>query len=53
MSANKQYAELQEAVDQACQFIKYPGHCLRDINRLLAVLINSLYKDMNYLDIIR
>uniref|UniRef100_A0A4W4HAL5 Ectopic P granules protein 5 homolog n=1 Tax=Electrophorus electricus TaxID=8005 RepID=A0A4W4HAL5_ELEEL len=53
MLANKQYSELQSSLSQACQFIKYPGHCLHDGNRLLALLINSLYTDLHYLDIIR
>lgn len=53
MPSNKQYSELQQTLSQACQFIKYPGHCLRDSNRLLSLLINSLYPDLNYLDIMR
>ncbi|KAL7839536.1 hypothetical protein SRHO_G00261940 [Serrasalmus rhombeus] len=53
MAGNKQYSELQQSLSQACQFIKYPGHCLRDSNRLLSLLINSLYADLHYLDIIR
>ncbi|KAG7318270.1 hypothetical protein KOW79_018025 [Hemibagrus wyckioides] len=53
MSSNKQYSELQQTLSQACQFIKYPGHCLRDSNRLLSLLINSLYPDLHYLDIMR
>lgn len=53
MSSNKQYLELQDTLSQACQFIKYPGHCLRDSNRLLSLLINSLYPDLHYLDIMR
>ncbi|XP_036454096.1 ectopic P granules protein 5 homolog [Colossoma macropomum] len=53
MAGNKQYSELQPSLSQACQFIKYPGHCLRDSNRLLSLLINSLYADLHYLDIIR
>ncbi|KAG7481387.1 hypothetical protein MATL_G00066210 [Megalops atlanticus] len=53
MSSNKQYSEFQETLSQACQFIRYPGHCLQDGNRLLALLVNSLYTDLHYLDIIR
>ncbi|XP_007238025.3 ectopic P granules protein 5 homolog isoform X3 [Astyanax mexicanus] len=53
MPGNKQYSELQQTLSQACQFIRYPGHCLRDSNRLLSLLINSLYADLHYLDIIR
>ncbi|KAG5280995.1 hypothetical protein AALO_G00066300 [Alosa alosa] len=53
MPGNKQYAELQEAVGQAREFITHPGYCLRDANRLLALLVNSLYTDLHYLDIIR
>uniref|UniRef100_A0AAY4BDZ3 Ectopic P-granules autophagy protein 5 homolog n=1 Tax=Denticeps clupeoides TaxID=299321 RepID=A0AAY4BDZ3_9TELE len=53
MPGNKQYSELQDPVGQACQFIRYPGHCLHDANRLLALLINGLYPELHYLDIIR
>ncbi|KAK3538822.1 hypothetical protein QTP86_015946 [Hemibagrus guttatus] len=53
MSSNKQYSELQQTLSQVCQFIKYPGHCLHDSNRLLSLLINSLYPDLHYLDIMR
>ncbi|KAA0717308.1 Ectopic P granules protein 5 -like protein [Triplophysa tibetana] len=53
MPSNKQYSELQEAVSQACQFVRYPGHCLRDSNHLLTLLVNTLYTDLHYLDIIR
>ncbi|XP_063051175.1 ectopic P granules protein 5 homolog isoform X2 [Engraulis encrasicolus] len=53
MPGNKQYAELHESIGQALQFISYPGHCLRDANRLLALLLNTLYTDLHYLDIIR
>ncbi|KAI1900325.1 hypothetical protein AGOR_G00048810 [Albula goreensis] len=53
MASNKQYSEFQETLGQACQFIRYPGHCLLDGNHLLALLVNSLYKDLHYLDIIR
>lgn len=53
MPSNKQYAELQESVTKAVQFIRYPGHCLRDGPRLLALLANFLYPDLRYLHIIR
>ncbi|KAI7812682.1 putative ectopic P granules protein 5-like protein [Triplophysa rosa] len=53
MPSNKQYSELQETVSQACQFIRYPGHCLSDSNHLLTLLVNMLYTDLHYLDIIR
>lgn len=53
MPTNKQYAELQEAVTKAVQFTRYPGHCLRDGPRLLALLANLLYPDLRYLHIIR
>lgn len=53
MSSNKQYAELQEALDKAIQFIRYPGHCVRDGPRLLALLVNLLYPDLGYLHVIR
>ncbi|XP_051748623.1 ectopic P granules protein 5 homolog [Ctenopharyngodon idella] len=53
MLSNKQYSELHVSVNQACQFIRYPGHCLRDSNSLLTLLVNALYTDLHYLDIIR
>lgn len=52
MASNKQYAELEESVNKAAQFIRYPGHCLRDGPRLLALLGNLLYPDLRYLHII-
>lgn len=52
MASNKQYAELEESVNKAVQFIRYPGHCLRDGPRLLALLANLLYPDLRYLHII-
>ncbi|CAH2296751.1 ectopic P granules 5 homolog isoform X1 [Pelobates cultripes] len=53
MTSSKQYAEYQEQMSQAAQFIRYPGHCLQDGNTLLALLINSLYPEVHYLNIIR
>ncbi|XP_040050539.2 ectopic P granules protein 5 homolog [Gasterosteus aculeatus] len=53
MPSNKQYAALEESVNKAVQFIRYPGHCLRDGPRLLALLSNLLYPDLRYLHIIR
>uniref|UniRef100_A0A8C4I1F8 Ectopic P-granules autophagy protein 5 homolog (C. elegans) n=1 Tax=Dicentrarchus labrax TaxID=13489 RepID=A0A8C4I1F8_DICLA len=53
MPGNKQYAELEDSVNKAVQFIRYPGHCLRDGPRLLALLANLLYPDLRYLHIIR
>ncbi|CAJ0965070.1 unnamed protein product [Ranitomeya imitator] len=53
LSSGKQYAEYQEQISQAVQFIQYPGHCLQDGNTLLALLINSLYPEVHYLNIIR
>ncbi|MBN3301121.1 EPG5 protein, partial [Amia calva] len=53
MPSSKQYSTFQDTLSQVCQFIRYPGHCLQDGNRLLALLVNSLYTDVHYLDIIR
>ncbi|KAG7244002.1 hypothetical protein INR49_006163 [Caranx melampygus] len=53
MPSNKQYAELEDSVNKAIQFIRYPGHCLKDAPRLLALLSNLLYPDLRYLHIIR
>ncbi len=53
MSSNKQYAELEDSVNKAVQFIRYPGHCLKDGARLLSLLANLLYPDLRYLHIIR
>ncbi|NXI45119.1 EPG5 protein, partial [Galbula dea] len=53
MASNKQYMDYQEQLSQASQFIKHPEHCLRDGNNLLALLINTLYPEVHYLDSIR
>nr|XP_020450035.1 ectopic P granules protein 5 homolog [Monopterus albus] len=53
LPSNKHYAELGDPVRKAVQFIRYPGHCLRDAPRLLALLANLLYPDLRYLHIIR
>ncbi|KAK4811304.1 hypothetical protein QYF61_023356 [Mycteria americana] len=53
MASNKQYMDYQEQLSQASQFIKHPEHCLRDGNNLLALLINTLYPEVRYLDSIR
>ncbi|MEE6509995.1 hypothetical protein FKM82_028866 [Ascaphus truei] len=53
MTTGKQYADYQEQISQAGQFIRYPGHCLQDGNTLLALLINALYPEVHYLNIIR
>ncbi|XP_067375939.1 ectopic P granules protein 5 homolog isoform X2 [Channa argus] len=53
MPSNKQYTELEDSVNKAVQFIRYPGHCLKDAPRLLALLANLLYPDLRYLNIIR
>ncbi|CAN9513284.1 unnamed protein product [Ophioblennius macclurei] len=53
MPSNKQYAELEDAVNKAVQFIRYPGHCLKDGPRLLALLANLLYPELRYLHVIR
>lgn len=53
MPSQKQYAELEESVNKVVQFIRYPGHCLRDGPRMLALLTNLLYPDLRYLHIIR
>ncbi|XP_071755771.1 ectopic P granules protein 5 homolog isoform X1 [Centroberyx gerrardi] len=52
MPSSKQYAELEDSVTKAVQFIRYPGHCLKDGPRLLALLANLLYPDLRYLHII-
>ncbi|XP_044132236.1 ectopic P granules protein 5 homolog isoform X1 [Bufo gargarizans] len=53
LTSSKQYVEYQEQISQAVQFIRYPGHGLQDGNTLLALLINSLYPEVHYLNIIR
>ncbi|XP_069819331.1 ectopic P granules protein 5 homolog isoform X1 [Dendropsophus ebraccatus] len=53
LTSSKQYMDYQEQISQAVQFIRYPGHCLQDGNTLLALLINSLYPEVHYLNIIR
>ncbi|KAM9858500.1 ectopic P granules protein 5 homolog [Aulostomus maculatus] len=52
MFSNKQYAEFEDSLNKAVQFIRYPGHCLKDGPRLLALLANLLYPDLRYLHII-
>ncbi|KAJ7335174.1 hypothetical protein JRQ81_013115 [Phrynocephalus forsythii] len=53
LALNKQYAEYQEQICQASQFIKDSRHSLHDGNQLLAILLNTLYPDVHYLDAIR
>ncbi|XP_069482999.1 ectopic P granules protein 5 homolog [Ambystoma mexicanum] len=53
MASNKQYTEYQEVLSKATQFIKYPGHSLEDGTNLLALLINALYPEVHYVNIIR
>lgn len=53
MSESKQYSEFKLTLDQTCQFIRYRGHCLQDWSHLFALLINSLYVDIHFLDILR
>ncbi|KAM4617086.1 ectopic P granules protein 5 homolog [Polymixia lowei] len=53
MPSSKQYAELEDSLNKAVQFIRYPGHCLKDGPRLLALLANLLYPELRYLHIIR
>lgn len=51
MTSNKQYTEVEDSLKKALQFIRYPGHCLKDGPRLLALLTNLLYPDLRYLHI--
>ncbi|XP_004949102.2 ectopic P granules protein 5 homolog [Gallus gallus] len=53
MASNKQYMDFQDQIAQASLFIKHPEHCLRDGNNLLALLVNTLYPEVHYLDCIR
>ncbi|XP_058533133.1 ectopic P granules protein 5 homolog isoform X1 [Ochotona princeps] len=53
MTLSKQYVEYQDQILQAAQFIKHPGHCLQDGRNFLALLVNSLYPEVHYLDNIR
>ncbi|NWZ28131.1 EPG5 protein, partial [Asarcornis scutulata] len=53
MASNKQYMDYQEQLSQASVFIKHPEHCLQDGNNLLALLVNTLYPEVHYLDCIR
>lgn len=52
MPSSKQYAGLEDAVKKAVEFIRYPGHCLKDGPRLVALLANLLYPDLRYLHVI-
>uniref|UniRef100_A0A670YTE5 Ectopic P-granules 5 autophagy tethering factor n=1 Tax=Pseudonaja textilis TaxID=8673 RepID=A0A670YTE5_PSETE len=53
LASNKQYAEYQGQILQASQFIKDSHHCLHDGTQLLAILLNTLYAEVRYLDAIR
>ncbi|XP_077792636.1 ectopic P granules protein 5 homolog isoform X1 [Podarcis muralis] len=53
MTSNKQYAEYQEQISQASQFVRDSCRCLRDGPNLLAILVNTLYPEVHYLDAIR
>uniref|UniRef100_A0AAV2MR95 Ectopic P granules protein 5 homolog n=1 Tax=Knipowitschia caucasica TaxID=637954 RepID=A0AAV2MR95_KNICA len=39
---NKHYSEFEDCVNKADQFIRFPGHSLKDGPRLLALLVNIL-----------
>lgn len=52
LPSNKHYSEFDDCVSKAAEFIRYPGHCLKDGPRLLALLVNILYPDIKYLHII-
>ncbi|XP_061134077.1 ectopic P granules protein 5 homolog [Syngnathus typhle] len=51
MISNKYYAESENSLKKALQFIRYPGHCLKDGPRFLALLTKLLYPDLRYLHI--
>uniref|UniRef100_A0A3P8W6G9 Ectopic P-granules autophagy protein 5 homolog (C. elegans) n=1 Tax=Cynoglossus semilaevis TaxID=244447 RepID=A0A3P8W6G9_CYNSE len=53
LPSNKHYAEFQNPVKKVVQFIRSPGHCLKDAPRFLSLLANLLYPDLRYLNIIR
>ncbi|XP_054842420.1 ectopic P granules protein 5 homolog [Eublepharis macularius] len=53
LSSNKHYAAYQEQISQASQFIKDPQRCLYDGANLLAILLNTLYPEVHFLDAIR
>ncbi|KAB1256285.1 Ectopic P granules protein 5-like protein [Camelus dromedarius] len=53
LPSSKQYAEYQDHISRAVQFIKHPGHCLQDGRSFLALLVNCLYPEVHYLDNIR
>ncbi|XP_039200472.1 ectopic P granules protein 5 homolog isoform X2 [Crotalus tigris] len=53
LASNKPYAEYQGQILQASQFIKDSQHCLHDGTHLLAILLNTLYAEVRYLDAIR
>ncbi|XP_070795069.1 ectopic P granules protein 5 homolog [Pituophis catenifer annectens] len=53
LASNKQYADYQGQILQASQFIKDSHHCLHDGTQLLAILLNTLYAEVRYLDAIR
>nr|XP_056705058.1 ectopic P granules protein 5 homolog [Euleptes europaea] len=53
LASNKHYSVYQEQISQASGFIKDPQRCLHDGANLLAILLNTLYPEVHYLDGIR
>ncbi|KAL8204232.1 UNVERIFIED_CONTAM: Ectopic P granules protein 5, partial [Gekko kuhli] len=53
LASSKQYAAYQEQISQASCFIKDPQHCLHHGANLLAILLNTLYPEVHFLDAIR
>lgn len=53
LPSNKHYSEFEDCINKVVEFIRHPGHCLKDGPQLLALLVNLLYPDIRYLDILR
>jgi len=53
LRTNKQYASLRDTVDVAVEMIASPQTSLRDTNIFLSQLVNAVFSDVCYLEIIR
>ncbi|XP_077202821.1 ectopic P granules protein 5 homolog isoform X2 [Paroedura picta] len=53
LASSKPYAPYQEQIFQASCFIKDPQRCLQHGADLLAILLNTLYPEVHFLDAIR
>ncbi|XP_070546998.1 ectopic P granules protein 5 homolog isoform X2 [Ptychodera flava] len=50
---NKHYMSLRDSAYLASAFVTDPAHSLRDTSKLIAMLVNNLFPEKNYLAILR